>query len=540
MKFTEAQRGELATLAAHVEAAPHGAASRIVAECAKVHGKSPATVWRWLREFRGRRRKVRSDAGTTRHDEAELEQVMIVKEQTRRKDARLNREWVGSTEKAIEVAVAEGRIAGPISRSAVSRWARRNGLGRDAAKKIHRPKRARQVNDVHCIDASQTKLLRIVGEDENGEPLIGVRPAEGYIRNRTKEPESLWLVGIVDDHSSVFWGEYRVAVGESYEVVLDVLRAPWCGDPRCAVRGLPRVLNADKGPFVTKGANNGFFKGLGIDLLDRNPDSPDVSGKIEPRWADVWTGFEVWFARTPDRVLSLTDLNREFEVFFSERNSRRHTWERGRTREEIYRTGLAEIELRTMPEAAGSWTWRQKVRRVDAYGCVRIENQVFRVDDSLVKKWVEIIVTAEGEMICRETLTGETFDMVLVTPEDVTDWTEFDPRHDTPLQRLAKAAAADDGPRSNAWAADEDGARVVAFTPPAREVEPETPLTRHEAAKRYTNLDEALADARNVLGVEVILANPGIMDLLKTRIAQHDLDKTRCREEFLELAASAG
>ena len=540
MTFTEAQRRELAALAARLDAAPHGAASRIVEEVAGAHGKSAATVWRWLREFRGRIRKVRSDSGTTKHDEADLEQVMIVKEQTRRHDPRLNREWVGSTDKAIEVAVAEGRIAAPISRSTVSRWARRRGLGRDALPKIVRPKRARQVNDVHTLDASGSKMLRVVGEDEDGEPLVGVRPAEGYVRNREKEPTGLWLVGIVDDHSGVCWSEYRAAVGESYEMVLDFLRGPWCGDPRCAVRGLPRVLNADLGPFVTKGKGNGLFEGLGVELLDRMPNSPNVGGKIERRWADAWTGFEVWFARTPERVLTLADLNREFAVFVAERNSRRHTWERGRARIEIYQTGLAEIELRLMPEMAGSNTWTQKVRRVRADSSIQIDNAFYRVDDSLAGKSVEVIVSGDGEMLCREAVTGQTFDMERIAPEGLTDWDEFDPRHDTPLQRLAKAAEADAGPRSVAWADETEGARVVAWTPPGREVEPDTPLTRHEAAKFYANMDEALAEARNIIGYEAFIENPGIMQLLEERIRQHKLDKARCREEFLELAADAG
>ncbi len=124
MRFPAELRREIAELGHRVEASGRGAANALVAEAAAAYGKSAATVWRWLREVRGGRRRTRRDSGDAKRAEDALA-VLTVKEQTRFGDARLGREWIGSTEKAAEVALAEGRIARPISAGTVNRFARR-------------------------------------------------------------------------------------------------------------------------------------------------------------------------------------------------------------------------------------------------------------------------------------------------------------------------------------------------------------------------------------------------------------------------------
>jgi len=457
--------------------------------------------------------------------------VLALKEQTRSEDTRTGVERIVPTEIALEEARRRGLATTPMSRSTVDRYKRRRKLSQ--RQRIWRPKRAERPNDMHQIDASGSKMLRVAEARADGNHLIGVRPRTGYTRKRSEEPLGVWLVGVVDDMSGATHLEYCVGPGESADMVLDAVRAPWGGDPRCAIRGLPLELNCDFGPFRSSGRMQNLLDGLGVRLTDRMPDSPNVSGKMERRWRTVWERFETTFRWTPERVLALSDLNRELGVHTAQDNARACTWAAGR-RIDVYQAGLAQIDVRLMPEDLGQALYSEGVRKVTASASVQWRNVVYGVDDELVGEWVEVMQSAGGEVIVRRPETGEVFDATEVEP---TAWDVFEPRHHTPQQWLEKEAAEIPAAETAHYG---DGRGVLHLTPAARAAEPDTPFTRRERARRFVNVDEGVERAILLIGGEVLMREPGLIEEVKALIEKLDLDRERCDEAFFALRDRAG
>ena len=534
MKLTEAQKRMVLSLAARLEEAGHGARTAIVAEAAAAWGRSVDTVWRWLRSVRPSGREVRSDLGRTRHDPAQLRQVLLVKQQTRFTNKRTGVEMVAPTEQALEIARSEGRVTSDISRSAVDRYAARVGLGSQAVRRLTRLKRSAAPNDMHVLDCSGSKLL-VFDRWDGQTARLRVRPEEGYTRKRQDQPLGVWLVGVVDHCSGVAWAEYAVANGESFELVLNFLRGPWGGDPRCDLRGLPAMLNADHGPFIEHQKCAGLLAGLDVKLLGRMPNTPNVGGAVERSWRTLWGRFEAAnFARTRGREMTLAEANQELAVYLRAWN-RHAQWLTGEPKLSIYQRGLADV--RVMPEDVLGALFSGKVRRVLPGGVVRLGNEFYRLPDSWAGRWVEMLVSDAGESIARHGETGETTPVAIAKPST---WDEYEERHDTPWQRLEKEAAADlaAGNARPAFAAE--AGNVVTFTPAARTVEPETPFTAARAAARYANMDEGMERGCLIIGFDRVAGEPEIVQQLRRLIEVCEFDKEKCDAAFFKLRDGAG
>ena len=536
MRLTHQQLRETAELAARIDKAGRGAKRRIVTEAAASYGVSAHTIYRRLRCVRPSDRRTRNDLGTPRLDENSMREVLRLKEQTRTEDVRTGRERIVPTDIAREQAMLRG-ISVQASTSTINRYARRNKLDSAAPKQLWRPKRAARPNDMHQIDASGSKLFRWLGVNERGEDMIGIRPRTGYRRNRAKEPVGVWVVGVTDDCSGATWSQYAIGGGESFEMVLDFLRTPWGGDPRCPIRGLPDVLNTDKGPFLNSQRAPRLLDALGVRVLPRMPNSPQITGKRERGWRTMWGRFELTYQWTPERVLTLSELNEEHAVFLARENVRPHQWEIEHQRIDIYQAGLAGRAVRLMPEGIERAVWDERMRKVSASSSFRCGNEHWRVDDAVAGQWIEVLHNAAGDIIARDPATGITYDVELVAP---TDWAEYDPRHYTPRQRLAQEAGMGARPGGGVPqyaedAADGAEAIVLRHTPNIEPAAAETPFTEHERARTFANIEEGVDCAVKVMGTEPFIGEPGLIGAVRDLIVELRLDRALCMEGFLKL-----
>ena len=528
-------------LAARLDDAGHGARSIMVAEAAAQWGKSVDTVWRWLRQIRPSNRARRSDLGRTRHDPDALKQVLIVKRQRRLVNPRTGVEMVIPTEMAIEQAKAEGRITAEISRAAVDRYAARMGMNGRGVRRLTRRKVSSRPNEMHVLDCSTSKALEVAGRNEQGEWLVRVKStaqllAQAHTRKRKDEPLGVWIVGVVDHYSGVAWAEYRVARGESFEMVLGFLEGPWGGDPRCDVRGLPETLNADKGPFLMHRESKGLLESLGVRVLPRMPNTPNVGGSVERSWGVLWDSFEAanWPC-TPGRELTLAQANQELSLGLRAINRRRH-WVTGQVKFEMYQSGL---QVRAMPADPLGVLFSSKVVKVSTAGTVRYQNAFYRAPDAWAGQWVEITVARDGQAVLTDPQTGES---VAAKAYTGTPWSEFEPRHDTAWEKLGKEAAADLATgRPQPMYAGQAG-NVVAWTPKPQPVKPDNILTRtaEAGAGKFANSDEALERAGFILGCERFMEEPGLVEQVKRLVEALEMDKARCEEAFFKLRGTAG
>ena len=532
MRLTDQQRREAAELAAQIDAAPWGAATGLVEAAARTYGISIGTMWARLREIRKPKRKPRSDLGKMRRAEEDARAVLALQQQTESKDPRTGVVRRTPTEVALEAAEQRGMLKGPISRATVDRYAQQRRMRQ--VKRIWRPKRARRPNDVHTIDASGSKLLRAVGCDEKtGEWLIGIRPRDGYTRKRREEPYGVWAVGLVDDCTGVAYVEYCVAPGESADMVLNFLRAPWGGDPRCPIRGLPAVANCDHGPFRESERIQNLMDSLGVRFLPRTPDNPNTGGKVENRWRTLWRRFEMTFRwEDPATVIPLSQLNRRVAIHTAHENARENRWERGCARIELYQAGLVGQQVRLMPEDLGEALFSDVVRKVRTDASIQYMNNFFRVDDSLAGHRVEVLKNADGALLVREPDTGELFDAEPLQP---TSWDEYDPRHFTEAQRIEQEAADIPLAETPHYGGADEAGTVVHFTPGATEAKPETPWTQRERVKRFSNADEAFERAVVIIGQDAFMAEPMLAERVEQQIEEFKLDRDRLEEAWLEL-----
>ena len=514
---------EVFALAERLDRAGYGQQSAMVSDAAGAFGVSPQTVWRWVREVRGRRRRTRADAGTAKVDLAVVREVARVKEGTRRGKR------ITSTQRALSVAIADGRISEAVSVGTLNRHFRQQALLRPG--KTFERKIAKGPNAMHQYDVTGSKVLFVAGRAEDGDWLLEVRPMK-YRRNQALEEKGLWACGLIDDYSRVLHVEYNVAAGESFMMAKDFLSRAWGGDPRCAVRGMPVELNCDFGPIHSSEMGKNLMASLGVAFTDRMPESPNVTGKMENRWSFLFRDFELVFNLQVGRVLTLRALNDELSSWLQSVNAKAHPDFPALTRIDCYGAGLDVESIRYMPEDVAAAVFSTKLRQIDGFSRIRYANSFYRVPD----EWrtdgsVEVIETLEGRLVLRNARTGETADAPLARP---TQWGEYRGHKDTPNQTLAKEAKGltiVQSPFSDQ--------PVVLNAKIGADAAVDSVVSRHETDRCYTNEDEALQAARARLGVDAFLRNMGLTEAVRELARAVNLEKRAFDEKLLALEESA-
>ena len=140
----------------------------------------------------------------------------------------------------------------------------------------------------------------------------------------------LWYYGMVDDHSRYWLAQPVVAPGESGALALAFIK--WAiakkTDVRIIFRGLPKRIYSDNGALVRNEATRTFLESLGIDIKTHEANSPGDTGKIEIKWRQLWSGFEVGeFLMDPhweDREYPLSEVRERLINYTKQLNERKH------------------------------------------------------------------------------------------------------------------------------------------------------------------------------------------------------------------------
>lgn len=533
MRLTEQTRRDLVELAGAIDRAGFGARRAMVEAWARTRSVSADTVYRWMRCLNPPKRRPRADRGQLKRDEAQIRAVLALREQTRRENERTGVETRVPTELALEEAQRRGMVGedGP-SVATINRYARARAM--DTVRHIMPPKLAALPNDMHQLDCSGTKRMRVVELRPDGNHLIGLQPRDGYRRNRREEPQGLWYAGLVDDATGATWIQAFVGPGESADLVFEFLRPPWGGDPRCPIRGMPKTLNCDLGPFRSTGRMRNLVESLGVEFLSRMPNNPKVGGKIERRWPSVVRRFEAPFEWTPDAAFPIVEFNRQLAIFSMQLCKRAHRWMPEYTRMELYQSGIRDQELRLMPEDVGRAIFDQRVRKVELGGYFRLDNAFYRVPDLWAGDSIEIMRNAEGELLAHNPAKNETERPTPMMPDT---WEEFTPRHYTAHQRIEQEAAQIPPATESFYGG---GNVVLLHTPRGKAVEPATPFHEHERLQVYANVDEGLTDAVNILGEDAFMREPKLAAQIERQIRAYEFKKEPLRDAWLELRDKIG
>ncbi len=421
----------VADIAARLADSPWGGRRSLVEDEARRLGVTPNTLYAELRNFRGRTRKVRADRGA--HRSVSKESVLAVAAIKAACTDTLAHRRI-PTEVAIEMAVANGKIeSGSVTRASFDRIALRDRMF--GLRHIYSRFQAKRSNQLHHVDSSQSKYLRVVGKTEDGDWLLAPRMPE-YSRKRSAEPLGLWATGVMDDRSRVGTLVYDVAPGESARLVCSALIKAWSPDPRNALRGMPEKLLCDHGPLRRSQEGQGFCDSLGVEYMPRMPNNPEAGGKMERTWRTLISRFELAFKANPELRLTLTDLNRMASSYMEERNGRRHPWMLDKTRLAVYAAALDQEMVRYAPERAEEAIWHEDYRKVGTDSLLRYENKMYLVPDNLAGRTVRILRGCEGFVMAE--FEGENYPMKPFAPHDAG---EYKDHKDTPARRLEKSAA---------------------------------------------------------------------------------------------------
>jgi len=460
-------------IARRLKAAPRGRRSGIIGEEAARLGVSRGTIYAALRRLSGRRRS-RADKGRRLVSEDAVRIVARIRAKASDKVAGRSL----PTRLAIRVAETDGLIpAGAISRSTWDRIAR--GMQLRTQPRLYCRYQARRSNQLHHVDSTQSKYLRVLEERPDGDHLLAPRSPE-YARKRSEEPLGVWCTGVVDDRSRVSFAVYAVAAGESARLVTDALCRAWSGDPRCALTGMPESLQCDHGPLRRSEEGQNFCERLGIVFADRMPNTPWAGGKGERPWRDLFRGFEMMFMLQRERVVPLSELNRRLLSWVDESNNRGHPWLLDRTRLRVYAES-EKAEVRFVPENVADVIFHEHYRCVRNDGLVRFENVWYALPDKVAGRTVRIVHAADGRMVAEH--EGEVFDLRPFEPHDVG---EYRAHHYTPAQWIEQEATALEIARL-----PYDEPRKVLHLHRGEAAAVQTPFD--DAARSFANVEEALA-----------------------------------------------
>lgn len=484
-------------------------------------GCSANTLYTALRAVRGRTRKQRADRGHCRRLSADhVRAVAEVKAKGR--DTLHDR--IIATDDAIRAAEESGIVPkGSVTRSAFDRHAAR-GRWFGGHDRVYCRFQARRSNQLHQVDSSQSKYLRVI-EKRDGEWIVGTRVPE-YSRKRSEEPLGLWCTEVIDDHSRIVRRSYDVAPGESFSVVVEAIKGAWSADPRCALRGMPESLLCDHGPFRRSQEGRNFCESLGVDLIERMPNSPWVSGKVERQWRVFIQRFEAPFLLKPEMTLTLTELNRMLHSFDAETNAKAHPFFMDRSRVQVYADGMDMEQVRYLPEDLGDAIYREDYRTVKPDSTMRLANRWYSVPDELAGRKVRIVFNAEGTVLVE--YDGKQYPAKLFVPHDAGEYRAHAFTAAQWLAKDAKARTVDRIPREGADAGEEN----VLSLHVGEKAAVSSPFAAMEREEYFTNKEEALRALEGWIGKPIHTWDPKTHELLLTLLDRHEMLRRDVLRDF--------
>jgi hypothetical protein len=279
---------ELFSLRDRLMAAPHGEGYGIVKQFAEFVGKSPQTVYGWLRKQAGydSGRKRRADTGTTRMPAESLDFIAAAQ----REGVRGNGKRTMPVGVAMNVAQANGLTIN-VSRSRLNAILRQRRMDAKTvmAARNHGELRSLHPNHVHEIDPSLCVLFYMQGRQY-------VMREEEFNRNKPANYAhvklKVWRYVRYDHASGSIDVRYYEAEGENQAALFDFLLWTWGKQENRLSHGIPRILLWDKGSANTSHGICNLLDALGVDHRTHAVGHAWAKGGVEQGNNLVETQFE--------------------------------------------------------------------------------------------------------------------------------------------------------------------------------------------------------------------------------------------------------
>ena len=343
----------LFTLKAQVEAAGHGVKGGLVVNFAKLHGKSTATVYGWLKTECGfdTGRKVRADRGNT----AIKDDTITFLAAAKRESMRGNGKSIMPTAVAMNVADTNGMDV-CLSRGRINSILRERGLTNAAIAAPRDTTRLRSLhpNHVHQIDPSLCVLFYMGGKQMIMDEAVFNKNKPG---NAAKIKLKVWRYVRYDHASASIDIRYFEAAGENQAVLFDFLMWTWGKQESRLSHGVPKRLLWDKGSANTSAAVCNLLDALGVIHETHAAGHAWAKGGVEGSNNIVETQFESRLKLEP--VNSIAELNAAAENWVRDYNANaiKHVDSRVKrdsgeamVRDDLWHT-ITAAELVAMPSA---------------------------------------------------------------------------------------------------------------------------------------------------------------------------------------------
>ena len=294
---------DLLALKTRLAAAGHGGQRQLVEDFAAARGRSPATVYRWLKTDVGRDagRKQRCDAGSTSLPDATLAVVASLKQE----GIRANGKETMPTPVAMNIAAQNG-LELTVGAAQLDRLLRQRHMqvGQVAGARNTVQMRSEHPNHVMQVDPSLCLLIYMNGRQRM------LRDDELY-KNKldavAKIKLKVWRYVAYDHFSSTIFVRYYEAAGENQQILFDFLMWCWQQQEGRLAYGLPRLLLWDKGSANTSRGLQNLCEALGVQHETHAAGHAWGKGGVEASNNIVETQFESRLRLEP--VHSCEELN---------------------------------------------------------------------------------------------------------------------------------------------------------------------------------------------------------------------------------------
>ncbi|MCL1861812.1 MAG: transposase [Proteobacteria bacterium] len=288
MQMSPALTEELFSLRNRLSAAPHGEGYELVRQFADFIGRSPQTIYVWLRKHTGydTGRKRRSDTGRSRMPSESLDFIASAQ----REAVRGNGKRTMPLAVAMNVAEANG-MAVNVGKSRVGAILRKRRMDAKTmqAARNHGALRSLHPNHVHQIDPSLCVLYYMNGQQR-------VMRDEDFYKNKPSNfgrvKLKVWRYVRYDHASGNIDVRYYEAEGESQASLFDFLLYTWGEQPERVSYGMSDILLWDKGSANTSLGICNLLDALGVDHRTHAPGHAWAKGGVEVANNIVETHFE--------------------------------------------------------------------------------------------------------------------------------------------------------------------------------------------------------------------------------------------------------
>jgi transposase InsO family protein len=277
MTISAALLQDLFALRDNLTRAKHGSQSKLVAEFADFIGRTPATVYDYLKKHAGWEsgRKKRADAGRCQLSNATLDFIASAQ----REAVRANGKRTMPIAVALDVAAANGHEIN-VSANHVRRVLRqrRMDVKRTMAARNHIELRSPHPNYMHQIDPSLCLIFYMHGKQ-------WMMRDDAFYKNKldaiARIKLKVWRYVRYDHFSGEIDVRYYEAAGESQAALFDFLMWTWGKQDGRVSFGVPKVVLWDKGSANTAHGVQNMCAALDIEAITHFAGHPWAKGGIE-------------------------------------------------------------------------------------------------------------------------------------------------------------------------------------------------------------------------------------------------------------------